>query len=330
MRSLSLILVVLTAWASPLSADPLRDMAMEYFGPLPTLAPEIDGNPATAEKLVLGQALYFDTRLSASGQLSCNGCHNLAEGGDDGLATPIGPDGQPGLRNTSTILNALLNASHFWDGRDVDLASQGDGPIKHGLTLMNPPEAILAMLNANPGYAAMFAAAFPGEADPVSYDNTAMALEVFSATLLTPGPFDAWLGGDDAALSDVQKAGLQVFMDQGCSFCHYGPNLGGDGYYPLGLVEKPSADVLSTDEAQFAVADTAAEEFIFRTAPLRNSAVTGPYFHSGRVADLSVAVGIMAENQLGSPLAPEDINAVVAFLDSLTGVPPVLEAPVLP
>jgi cytochrome c peroxidase len=331
LRSFSLVLASAAALAGPVAADPLRDAAAEFFGPLPTTAPEIESNPANPEKLALGRALYFDARLSATGQFSCNTCntcHNLAGGGDDDLATPIGLDGQAGLRNTSTILNAALNESHFWDGREVDLAVQGDGPIKAGLAMLNTPEAIVAVLNADPGYPTMFAAAFPGEAEAVTHDNTARAIEVYAATLITPGPFDAWLGGDDGALSETEKAGLQMFMDRGCSFCHYGPNLGGAGYYPLGLVVLPGADLQAADEvAGAAAADPDAEEFTFRTAPLRNIALTAPYFHSGKVSDLSQAVAIMAEAQLGSPIPAEEVAGIVAFLNSLTGTLPDSAAP---
>jgi cytochrome c peroxidase len=328
MRSFSLVLASVAAFAAPAAADPLRDMAAEFFGPLPAVAPEIEGNPGTAEKIDLGRALYFDARLSASGLYSCSTCHNLANGGDDDIETSIGQDGLAGLRNTSSVLNASLNESHFLDGREVDLAAQGDGPIKAGLAMLNTPEAIVAVLNADPGYAALFAAAFPGEADAVSHDNAARAIEVFAATLITPGPFDAWLGGDDSALSDAEKAGLQLFMDRGCSFCHYGPTLGGAGYYPLGLVVLPGAEMQAADEvAQVAAADPDAEEFVFRTAPLRNIALTAPYFHSGKIGDLSVAVAIMAEAQLGSPIPAEEVAGIVAFLNSLTGTLPESAAP---
>ena len=328
MRSFSLVFASVAALAGSAVADPLRDAAAEFFGPLPAAAPEIEGNPVNPEKIALGRALYFDARLSVTGQYSCNTCHNLSMGGDDDLETSISPDGQAGLRNTSTILNAALNESHFWDGREVDLAAQGDGPVKAGLAMLNTPEAILAVLTADPGYPALFAAAFPGEAEAVSHDNTASALEVYAATLITPGPFDAWLGGDDNALTEAEKTGLQMFMDRGCAFCHYGPTLGGAGYYPLGLVVLPGGDLQAADEvAAVAAADPDAEEFTFRTAPLRNIALTAPYFHSGKVSDLSQAVAIMAEAQLGSPIPAEEVAGIVAFLNSLTGTLPDSAAP---
>lgn len=331
MRLSRLALFATTLLAGPSLGDPLREAALEFFGPLPATAPEIEGNPATPEKLALGQALFFDTRLSASGQMSCASCHDLAEGGDDGLATPVLGDGQPGRRNTASVLNAILNEAHFWDGRESDLAAQAAGPFIAGIARLNSPEAALAAVKAVPGYSTLFAAAFPGEADPVTLHNMAKALEIFAATLVTPGPFDAWLAGDDAALTQAQKAGLQAFLDRGCSFCHFGPTLGGSGYYPLGLVELPGIDVLAADEAAVkAAADPDAEDFLFRTAPLRNVALTSPYFHAGKIADLGLAVDVMAAGQLGSPLDPAETAAIVAFLESLTGAPPEVTAPSLP
>ncbi|GAB1362255.1 hypothetical protein MASR1M32_14910 [Rhodobacter sp.] len=159
----------------------------------------------------------------------------------------------------------------------------------------------------------------------------AKAIEAFEATLITPAPFDAWLNGDDNAMTADAKAGLQLFMDKGCSSCHSGVNVGGHGYYPFGLIEKPGSDILPEgDKGRFAVTETVDDEYVFRAAPLRNIALTAPYFHSGKVWDLSVAVEIMAESQLGESLHPEETAQLVAFLDSLTGTLPTVTLPVLP
>ncbi|SFU77883.1 Cytochrome c [Aliiroseovarius crassostreae] len=159
----------------------------------------------------------------------------------------------------------------------------------------------------------------------------AKAIEVYEATLLTPAPFDAWLNGDDAALNSDQLAGLELFMDKGCSSCHSGVNVGGHGYYPFGLIEKPGSEVLPEgDKGRFAVTETADDEYVFRASPLRNIALTAPYFHSGKVWDLDMAVQIMAESQLGEELSDTEVHQIVAFLDSLTGTLPPQVAPILP
>jgi cytochrome c peroxidase len=331
MRLLVSLILASTAIAGMASADPLRDAAAEMFKPLPSTIPAVKDNPVTPEKIDLGKALFMDPRLSASGVFSCYSCHNLTTGGDDNMETSIGHGWQKGPRNSPTVLNAVLNEAQFWDGRAEDLKAQAKGPIQAGVEMANTPAAVEATLNSMPAYVEMFTAAFPGEDSPANFDNMAKAIEAFEATLITPAPFDAWLNGDDAAMTDEAKAGLQLFMDKGCASCHSGVNVGGHGYYPFGLIEKPGSDILPEgDKGRFAVTDTVDDEYVFRASPLRNIALTAPYFHSGKVWDLSVAVEIMAESQLGEALKPEETAQLVAFLDSLTGTLPEITLPVLP
>ena len=328
----TLILALLgTALAGPAAADALRDRAAAEFKPLPSTIPAVKDNPVTPEKIELGKALFFDPRLSASGVFSCASCHNLATGGDDNMETSIGHGWQKGPRNSPTVLNAVLNEAQFWDGRADDLAAQAKGPIQAGVEMANTPAQVEATLNSMPQYVAWFGSAFPGEASPVNFDNMAKAIEAFEATLITPAPFDAWLNGDDNAMTEEAKAGLTLFMDKGCSSCHSGVNVGGHGYYPFGLIEKPGAEILPPgDKGRFAVTETVDDEYVFRASPLRNVALTAPYFHSGKVWDLAVAVEVMAESQLGAQLAPEETVQLVAFLNGLTGTLPPVTLPVLP
>lgn len=317
--------------AGAASANELRDRALEVFKPLPSTTPAVSENPITPEKVALGKALFFDPRLSASGVFSCNSCHNLATGGDDNLETSIGHGWQKGPRNAPTVLNSVLNEAQFWDGRAEDLKAQAKGPVQAGVEMANTPDNVVKTLGSMPSYVDWFKEAFPGEADPVSFDNMAKAIEAFEATLLTPAPFDAFLNGDDAALSELQQAGLGLFMDKGCAACHSGINVGGSGYYPFGLVQKPGADVLPEgDKGRFAVTATPDDSYVFRAAPLRNIALTMPYFHSGKVWSLSEAVSIMGTAQLGEELTDDDVVAIVAFLESLTGRVPEVTYPVLP
>ena len=312
-------------------ADAVRDEAIEIFKPVPSTTPAVSDNPITPDKIALGKALFFDPRMSASGVFSCNSCHNLATGGDDNLETSIGHGWQKGPRNAPTALNSVFNEAQFWDGRAEDLKAQAKGPVQAGVEMANTPDNVIATLKSMPQYVTWFEASFPGEADPVTFDNFAKAIEAFEATLITPAPFDAYLNGDDAALSDAQKQGLALFMEKGCASCHNGVNVGGNGYYPFGLIEKPGADVLPEgDKGRFAVTSTVDDEYVFRAAPLRNVRDTAPYFHSGKVWDLKVAVQIMAESQLGEELTDEEADQIVAFLDSLTGAMPEVVYPVLP
>jgi cytochrome c peroxidase len=332
-RPLKLILGTVSALAiaQGAAASDLRKRAQETFAPLPSTVPALNDNVITEDKVDLGKALFFDPRMSASGVFSCNSCHNLATGGDDNMETSIGHAWQKGPRNSPTVLNAVFNEAQFWDGRAADLAEQAKGPVQAGVEMANTPDNVVATLNSMPQYVEWFEASFPEETAPVSFDNFAKAIEAYEATLITPAPFDAWLNGDDGALSDAQVAGLELFMDKGCSACHNGVNLGGNGYYPFGLIEKPGADVLPPDDrGRFAVTETADDSYVFRAAPLRNIDQTAPYFHSGKVWDLKVAVQIMGTSQLGTEINDAEADQIVAFLGALTGKMPEVVYPVLP
>lgn len=303
-------------------------MGADLFQPVPSTTPAVHDNPITPDKIALGKALFFDPRMSASGVFSCNSCHNLATGGDDNLETSIGHGWQKGPRNSPTVLNSVFNEAQFWDGRAADLKAQAKGPVQAGVEMANTPDNVVATLMSMPLYVDWFQASFPDEPDPVTFDNFAKAIEAYEATLITPAPFDAWLNGDDAALSDQEKVGLALFVESGCASCHNGVNVDGQGYYPFGLVERPGTDVLPVgDKGRFAVTETVDDEYVFRAAPLRNIAVTAPYFHSGLVWDLKTAVDIMANSQLGPDLEDTEI---IAFLGSLTGEMPPVVYPVLP
>lgn len=310
----------------------LRAQALESFEPIPLAATPPTGTTMTRAKIDLGKMLFFDPRMSRSGVFSCQSCHNIGMGGVDALETSIGHGWQQGPRNSPTMLNAVFNAAQFWDGRAADLAEQAKGPVQAGVEMNNTPENLLATLNSMPGYVDAFAESFPGEDDPVSFDNFATAIEVFETTLLTPNaPFDQYLQGVDAALDDSQKRGLLAFMDSGCVTCHAGVNLGGQEYYTFGVVEAPSDEVRPEDDpGRFTVTNTEGDEYMFRAAPLRNVALTPPYFHSGTVWDLTEAVKVMSSAQLGTELTDAEATDITAFLDSLTGEQPQIVHPTLP
>ncbi len=325
------VLAMYVGTAAATQASELREMALNMFAPVPSTLPALDDNIITPEKVDLGKALFFDPRMSASGVFSCNSCHNLATGGDDNMPTSIGHGWQKGPRNSPTVLNSVFNDAQFWDGRAADLAEQAKGPVQAGVEMANTPSNVIATLTSMPDYVTWFEAAFPEEDAPVTFDNFAKAIEAYEATLITPAPFDAWLNGDDNALNEEQLRGLEVFMDAGCASCHNGVNLGGNGYYPFGLIERPGAEILPEgDKGRYQVTQTASDEYVFRASPLRNIALTAPYFHSGLVWDLDTAVEIMASSQLGTDLAAQETTAIVAFLESLTGEMPEVVYPILP
>jgi cytochrome c peroxidase len=299
---------------------------------LPYGAGQVTDNALTREKIALGTMLFFDPRLSASGVISCNTCHNLGTGGDDNLPTSVGHGWQKGPRNAPTVLNAVYNKAQFWDGRAEDLKAQAKGPVQAGVEMANQPAAVVEALKSMPEYVERFGRAFPGEADPVTFDNMARAIEAFEATLVTPGsPFDAWIEGNDNALTADEKLGLDLFLSKGCTACHAGVNFGGQEYYPFGLIKKPGADILPPeDKGRFQVTKTASDAYVFRAAPLRNVAITAPYFHSGQVWDLEQAVAIMGTAQLGTQLKDDEAKLIATFLGSLTGEQPQVEYPILP
>lgn len=312
--------------------DALLREARQLFQVIPSAVPAVQGNAVTREKVELGRMLFFDPRLSASGVLSCNSCHNLAMGGADNVETSIGHGWQRGSRNSPTVLNAVFNAAQFWDGRAADLRSQATGPIQASVEMAATPDFVMGVLNSIPDYVERFRRAFPGEPQSVSFDNVARALEAFEATLITPGSrFDQWLEGNRNILSAQEKEGLRLFVETGCAACHAGVNFGGQEYYPFGVVERPGAHILPPeDRGRFQVTRTASDEYVFRAVPLRNVALTAPYFHSGRVWDLRQAVAIMGVAQLGKDLSPPEVEAITAFLHTLTGEQPRVELPVLP
>ncbi len=329
-----LVLAVALALAAPSAraADAVQADARKTFEVLPQKAPEAKGNPSTPAKIALGRMLFFDPRLSASQLISCNTCHNLGLGGADLQQTSVGHGWQKGPRNAPTVLNAVLNVAQFWDGRAEDLKAQAKGPVQAGVEMANAPPRVVETLKSIPGYAPLFAKAFPGDKDPVSFDNMAKAIESFEATLLTPdAPFDRYLQGDAKALSPLQRDGLALFMAKGCHACHGGANLGGDAYHPFGVVEAPPADVRPAgDTGRFKVTSTESDRYAFRSPPLRNVAITQPYFHSGAVWTLRDAVKIMGSAQLGIALADGEADKITEFLKALTGRQPQVEYPVLP
>ncbi len=328
-RWLSWLLLTLATTAG---ADDLLEKARTLFKPIPEVPPALADNPLTEEKVALGKMLFFEPRLSASWLISCNTCHNVGLGGVDLQETSIGHGWQKGPRNAPTVFNAVFNIAQFWDGRAKDLEEQAKGPIQAAVEMSNTPERLLATLRSMPEYVALFKKAFPDEDDPLTFNNVAKAIEAFEATLLTPNaPFDRYLKGETAALSPLQKQGLRLFMEKGCAGCHNGVNIGGNGYYPFGVVERPGTEILPPDDkGRFAVTRTPSDEYVFKAPSLRNIALTPPYFHSGKVWSLEQAVAVMGSAQLGITLKDEEIEAIVAFLKSLTGRQPELTYPILP
>ncbi len=274
--------------------------------------------PATAEQIALGRMLYFDKRLSKGQDLSCNSCHDLATGGVDHQRFSKGHKGQLGGRNSPTVLNAAGHLAQFWDGRAPDVEAQAKGPVLNPVEMAMPDEAsVVRVLASIPGYVEAFAAAFPSEPAPITYDNFARAVGAFERGLVTPSRFDAYLDGDAAALSTLEQQGATAFVDTGCVACHGGALLGGATYQKLGLVEAYPTE----DTGRMQVTGAEADRFVFKTPSLRNVSATAPYFHDGSIPDLDTAVRTMARVQLGRTLTDADAASIAAFLATLEAPP---------
>lgn len=282
---------------------------------LPKQADNAD-NPITPEKVALGRMLYFDARMSKNQDISCNTCHLLDKHGVDGLPTSTGHKGQKGGRNAPTVYNAALAATQFWDGRAADVEAQAKGPVLNPIE-MGMPDAdyVVKVIKSIPGYADPFAKAFPGDKDPITYDNIARAIGAFERTLITPARLDTWVAGDDAAMTPEEVTGADLFVKTGCPACHNGPILGGGAaFQKLGMV----VPYETADLGRYQVTKNDADKFFFKVPTLRNIAETGPYFHDGSIATLDDAVTKMAKHQLGKDLTPEEVASIVAFLKTTT------------
>lgn len=271
-------------------------------------------------KIELGKALFHDTRLSRDETVSCATCHVIALGGDDNRPLSVGVGGSLGERNAPTVLNAALNSTQFWDGRSPTLAAQAIEPIHNPLEMDATWPMILERLKQAPDMLSRFQAA---GFDAITPDTVVAALVAYEEVLLTgDAPFDLWLLGDDDALSDKALMGLELFQNLGCVSCHQGRNLGGNMLQRLGVMAdyyKDRGIEKELDLGRFEFTGREEDRYVFRVPSLRNVAETAPYFHDGSVPTLNEAVEIMGRYQLGRALSEDEVEALVAFLHSLTG-----------
>lgn len=292
--------------------------------PIQPIAAAKAQNPAMVE---LGKKLYFDPRLSKSGFISCNSCHNLSMGGTDNLKTSIGHNWQQGPINSPTVLNSSMNIAQFWDGRAKDLKAQAGGPIANPGEMASNHELAVEVLQSMPGYVTEFKSAFGS--DKIDIDKVTKAIAAFEETLVTPDSrFDKWLKGDKKALNKDELAGYKLFKDSGCTACHNGAAVGGNSFQKFGVVEPYKTT--STAEGRIAVTGKDADRFYFKVPTLRNVELTYPYFHDGAAATLGDAVNTMGRIQLGKNFSAEENGKIVAFLKTLTGKQPSFQMPILP
>lgn len=275
----------------------------------------------------LGKKLYFDPRLSKSGFISCNSCHNLSMGGTDNIPTSIGDKWQQGPINAPTVLNSSLNVAQFWDGRAADLKEQAGGPIANPGEMAFSHTLAISVLGTIPGYVREFRQVFGKE--KIDIDQVTLAIAEFEKTLVTPNSrFDQWLLGRDDALTAQEMAGYELFKDSGCIACHNGEAVGGATFQKMGLVAPYKSS--SSAEGRSAVTGKDIDRFNFKVPTLRNVELTYPYFHDGAANTLAESVTIMGGLQLGRKFSPDENASIVAFLKTLTGDQPSFMLPVLP
>lgn len=312
--TLALALIVIsssTSWAvdsepiQPITVAPVKNKAM----------------------LELGKKLFFDPRLSKSGFISCNSCHNLSMGGSDNLQTSIGDHWQQGPINSPTVLNSSMNLAQFWDGRAKDLKEQAGGPIANPGEMAFSHKLAIDVVQSIPQYRAEFKQVFGS--DEINIGMVTDAIAAFEETLVTPDSrFDKWLKGDKKALSGTELAGYKLFKEAGCVACHNGPAVGGRSFQKMGV--QAEYKTASKMQGRIAVTGKEADRMNFKVPTLRNIELTYPYFHDGAAWTLEEAVDTMGRLQLGRSFSKDEIGKIVAFLKTLTGAQPDFMMPILP
>ena len=311
------------------------------FEALPQQPPIPKDNPMSPAKVELGKQLFFDARLSSNGTLSCNSCHDVSGSGTDNRTVSLGVGAKAGGRNSPTVWNAAFMTAQFWDGRAATLEAQAKGPILNAIEMTMPDEqAVIDRLSSIPGYKEQFAKVFGGS-NSLTYDNIAKAIAAYERTLITPNSaFDRYIKGNKKALSAAALRGMKEVETLGCTGCHNGVNFAGpalpmgEGFYQKfptftdnDYVKKYKLD---EDVGRAMVTKNEADQHMFRVPTWRNVALTAPYFHNGSVKTLHEAVRVMAKTQLDKDLAGQQVDDIVAFLNSLTGEFPKQTMPRLP
>ena len=303
----------MTDLTTPAPVNPTH-LSEEPIQPLPAM-PKL--NP---DKVALGEKLFFDPRLSANGKLSCASCHDLETNGADHQAHSRGHDDMPLAVNTPSVFNSVLNPWQFWDGRAHSLKEQIDYVIENPREMANSWPVIIRRLKTRPDYVREFGRLY---ADGINADNIRNAISTFERTLLTPDSrFDRWLQGDEQALDANEKKGYQLFKAYGCTACHQGANIGGNLFQKIGIFAdyfQQQDKIQPADYGRFNVSGREQDRYVFRVPSLRNVAVTAPYFHDGSVNTLHDAIQLVARYQLGRTIPDDDIQDIIAFLQTLTG-----------
>ena len=311
-------------------AEWARDYRVAYYND--GLEGERAGEPvrpivAVAEtdplKVQLGFDLFHDARLSVDNTVSCASCHSLETGGVDNHQYSHGVEQRLGGVNAPTVYNAVYNFVQFWDGRAKTLADQAAGPPLNPVEMASTSfDEIIAKLQGDKRYTEMFQTLYPEQG--ITEATITDAIEEFERTLVTPNSqFDKWLLGDDAALTAEELRGYELFKENSCATCHVGINLGGESYELMGLrrhyFQERGMELTEEDNGRYKQTQEERDRHRFKVPGLRNVELTWPYYHDGSRVTMEEAVRDMALYQCDVELADKDVEAIVAFLTTLTG-----------
>jgi cytochrome c peroxidase len=299
----------------------------------PDMIPFPDSNRYTAAKAMLGRALFYDTRVSGNGALSCASCHNPGFGYGDGLTKGLGDRMNLLTRRSPSVINSAWGELFMWDGRSASLEEQVAGPIESKSEMNRRMETLPVTLSAIGEYRSLFAAAFPHSA--ITPETIADALATYERTIVSAdAPFDAWIEGDESAISDAAKRGFAIFNTKArCALCHGGWLFTDDGFHDIGLPDN--------DTGRGALFPRiVAMQHAFKTPSLRETGRRGPYMHDGSLPTLDAVVahynqggsGRRSQSGLVKPigLLPDEQTEIVAFLQTLTSVVRAAAAPAMP
>jgi cytochrome c peroxidase len=312
----------------PITEVNVQLLGPQRLGPLPpAVAPP--NNPPSSEKILLGKQLYFDTRLSSDDTVSCATCHDPAKGWSDAGPTSTGIRGQLGGRRSPPVSNSAYNPLQFWDGRASSLEEQAKGPIQNPVEMGNTHEVMIRTLDTIPGYVDAFKRVF-GEG-PMTVQQVADAIAAFERTVVTTdSKFDRYVRGDHAALTPIEKQGLEIFNGKGhCTACHWGANFSDGRFHNIGVTEK---DPKNPDLGRYVVTKNARDMGAFKTPTVRDAARRAPYLHNGSELSLETLVefydrGGDSRQRLDPLIVPlglsrQEKNALVAFIRALDSLNP--------
>jgi len=270
------------------------------------------------KKVLIGEKLFNDPKLSANGTISCATCHNLNLGGTDQLALSKGIHGQEGTLNAPSIFNAYFNFSQNWNGAAKDLKQQALQPLFSAHEMGNKNwDNILQYLNSDSEYQLLFKNDY---ALPITSESFLDALVEFEKSLTTPNSrFDQYLKGNTSALNNVELAGFQLFQSRGCISCHQGVNIGGNMFHKAGIFEPIVSATSSEPLGRYSITHNENDKGVLKVPSLRNIALTAPYFHDGSVDSLEKAIQTMGRSQLGTDFSEDEIHKIALFLNTLTG-----------